>query len=277
LFEKAAEVLQYNLLKICLEGPERTLEETIHCQSAVVVASLAAVEQLKVDKPQIFEQCLGCAGFSVGEFTSLIFAKSITLEEGLTLVRARAKAMQAAAVGRPGSMATVVGLSKSHLSSLCREAELNTGGTVSIGNCLFETGFVISGDVSAVDHVKKTAALESEAQSIIDVHVSGAFHSQLMLPAVSDLNAALSTCRVSTPDMTVYSNVTGRPYSDANSVRTLLAQQLTSPVLWKECMEHILASNPDVSLVECGPGRQLKSILRRVNKSAFKRSLNLEV
>ena len=184
--------------------------------------------------------------------------------------------MQTAALRRKGAMASIIGLNLTQVNTLCEDAESATSCTVCIASHLFNSGFVVSGDRVAVEHVK-SAALEMNAQRINDLSVSGAFHSPLMLPAVPSLQEALSTCPMCTPHMVVYSNVSGMPHTDPNSIRTQLVQQITSSIKWNACMEDIIGCNPDISFVECGPGRQLKTLLGRINKTVFKRSLNWEV
>ena len=238
-------------------------------------------------------------------------------------MRVRSLAMQEACLQSPGSMATVIGLKEDTLQAIItsvladgdspsrrgrgspsesdcplegeRDSPSGRGDSpprgerdVCVGNFLFPGGVVISGEVGLVKEVGRRA--EVEGASVKPVRVSGAFHSQLMAPAVPKLRASLETVHLRMPAFPVYSNVTGLPYGSVEEIRTGLALQVTQPVLWDRTMLHMVGEHVDVEeegqvkrrtsgvrLLEVGPGKQLKGILKRISRTAYRQCDNLSV
>lgn len=184
--------------------------------------------------------------------------------------------MQEAAREQRGKMATVVGLSEEQLQGLCTDAAHHGHKSVCIGGYLFDGGYAISGNLQAVERVKD-AALQLGARTVKDLHVSGAFHSPLMAPAESKLQHALSLYQLKVPHFPVYSNVTGAPYSNLPSMQELLVTQLQSPVKWNTTIIDMVSKMPTAVFVECGPGRQLKAMLGKLDKKAFRSCVSAEV
>ena len=198
---------------------------------------------------------------------------------GLHIIKARAEAMHEAGKLCSGTMATVIGLNEEQLQRLCIDAASHVPHgheTICIANYLFDRGHAISGSLQAVEYVKSTA-LQAGARTVKNLHVSGAFHSPLMAPATSKLQHVLSLYPLRAPLLPVYSNVTGVPYPNSSSVQELLVTQLQAPVKWETSIQHMIAKNPTAVFVECGPGRQLRAILGKLDKNAFKGCTNVEV
>lgn len=184
--------------------------------------------------------------------------------------------MQEATREQRGKMATVVGLSEEQLQGLCTDAAHHGHESVCIASYLFDGGYAISGSLQAVERVKD-AALQLGARTVKDLHVSGAFHSPLMAPAESKLQHALSLFPLKAPHFPVYSNVTGAPYSNPSSIQELLVTQLQSPVKWNTTIMDMVSKMPTAVFVECGPGRQLKAMLGKLDKKAFRGCVSAEV
>ena len=172
-------------------------------------------------------------------------------------------------------MLTVTGLPDHHLQRLCRDTSKSTANTVCIANFIFPKGYVISGAAEAVQLVGTRA--QEEGATIKRVAVSGAFHSQLMEPAVEEIRSLLKTLDINLPRIPVYSGVTGQPYTTANEIRESLAVQVIRPVLWESVLQRILQDVPCVQFVQLGPGEQLKAMLRRIDKDAYKQCQAISV
>lgn len=195
---------------------------------------------------------------------------------GLRVIKVRAEAMQEATKERSGAMATVIGLNEKQLQGLCADAARHGHESVCIANYLFDKGYAISGSLQAVESVKD-AAVQAGAKAVKSLHVSGAFHSPLMAPAMSKLQHALSLLPLRVPLFPVYSNVTGIPYPNPSSVRESLVMQLQSPVKWNATIQDMATNIPTAVFVECGPGRHLKAILGKLDRRAFRGCISAEV
>lgn len=262
LFNRAGEVLGYDLLGLCLEGPVEKLNATVHSQPALYVAGLAALERLKQSAPAIVASCQIAAGLSLGEYTALAFAGVLSFEDGLKVVAERGAAMQDAAEASPSGMVSVLGLEVDRIEELCTEVREN--GTLQIANLLCPGNTVVSGDTAACERL--TAAAEAAgAMKVIPLAVAGAFHTSLMQPAVERLTAALAEVEMQPPRIPVLSNVDAQPHSDPNEIRDLLIQQVVSPVLWEATIRRML-SEEATPFYEIGPGRVLRGLLKRIQR-----------
>ncbi|CAH1996953.1 unnamed protein product [Acanthoscelides obtectus] len=231
LFELANYILKYDLLKLCLQGPKDKLDETRYCQPAVLVTSLAAIERLKEERPNAIENCVATAGFSLGELTALIFAGAIEFERGLRLVQIRAEAMQLASETHKGGMVTVIYGPESKLRYACLKAKewaLDKGDSFpecKIANYLSPNCKVVAGSESALDFLERNYK-EFNIRRVIRLPVSGAFHSEIMRPAMETFRKALNKTQINDPAVSVYSNVDGKKYRDAEHIRKQLPQQV---------------------------------------------------
>ena len=263
LFERANEVLGFDLRKLCVEGPAEALAATDVSQPAIFVASLAALAGLKKTDPNVVESCAGAAGLSLGEYTALVFAGALDFETALQVVRRRGQAMQEAAAASPSGMSSVLGLGEAKVAELC--ARVAPHGRLWTANLLGPGNFVVSGESAALAAVE-TAATDLGASRVIPLAVAGAFHTPLMKPADERLAEALVSAEISPPRVPVYSNVDANPHpDDPDAIRRTLAAQVTVGVRWEESMRRMLADGFD-TFYEIGPGRVLTGLLKRISR-----------
>ncbi len=261
LFARAADILGYDLLGVCARGPVERLNATDVSQPAIYVASLAALEQLKAADPSVLETVVCAAGLSLGEYTALTYAGSLTFEDGLKVVDARGKAMQAAAEATPSGMVSLIGPSVLEVEALV--AEVRDHGVLRVANLLCPGNTVVSGAAGAIDAVVTLA--ESRGVRALRLSVAGAFHTSLMRPADDVLSAVLDSVALQAAKVPVYSNVDAAPHTEPDEVRPLLIQQVLAPVKWEDSMRAMLAAGVD-HFVEVGPGRVLSGLLKRVDR-----------
>lgn len=259
LFDKANEVLGFDITSIMFDGTADELKQTKVTQPAVflhsVISALCMGEAFAPDM---------VAGHSLGEFSALVAAGALTFEDGLRLVHARALAMQKACEVAPGTMAAIIGLPDAKVEEIC--AEVSTDGNVVIPanyNCPGQ--LVISGNVDAINAAcdKLKAA---GAKRALPLPVSGAFHSPLMQPAKDELQSAIESTTFNAPKCPVYQNVDAKPYADPETIKGNLIAQLTSSVRWTATVENMVADGAE-DFTECGPGKALQGMIGRINKN----------
>ncbi|KAL3283900.1 hypothetical protein HHI36_018069 [Cryptolaemus montrouzieri] len=284
LFELASYILNYDLLKLCLEGPKNKLDETKYAQPAIMVTSLAAIERLKEERPNAVDNCVATAGFSLGEITALVFAGALEFEKALKLVQIRAEAMQLACEAYKGGMVTVFLSPDSKLNYALLKAKqwaLEKGDEFpecKIANYLHPGSKVVAGSESALEFLEKNYG-EFNLRRVMRLPVSGAFHSDLMQPAVEPFKEALKNMDVSLPIISVYSNVDGKRYTSAQHIRKQLPKQIVKPVKWEQLLHTVYERKPDDYFprsFECGPGQSLKAILKKVNAKAWNNCFSIE-
>ncbi len=261
LFDRAATVLGYDLYKLCVEGPAADLDSTVHSQPALFVSSLAALEVLKQESPELVERCSAAAGLSLGEYTALVFAGVMDFEAGLRVVQERGRAMQAAADAVASGMVSILGMEREQIESLC--AQSRGSDTLEIANLLCPGNIVVSGHKAACERVTD-AATAAGAMKVIPLAVAGAFHTSIMQPAIERLRKALADVPLKTPRIPVVSNVDAQPHSDPNEIRELLIQQVCSQVRWEDSMRYLLDQQGITQFYEIGPGRVLTGLLKRI-------------
>jgi [acyl-carrier-protein] S-malonyltransferase len=262
LFNRAGEVLGFDLRTLCFEGPAEALEATDVSQPAIFVASLAALESLKANDPKVVEACQGAAGLSLGEYTALVFAGAIDFEAGLEVVRRRGQAMQAASLATPSGMATVLGLDEEKIDELCRKVAGQ--GRLWKANMLGPGNIVVSGESAALAAFEPIAS-KLGAMKVVPLSVAGAFHTDLMRPADQQLAEVLSRTSIASPRIPVYSNVDAQPHTDPDEIRRILVSQVLHRVRWEESMRRMLADGFD-TFYEIGPGRVLAGLLKRIDR-----------
>jgi len=262
LFDRAGEILGFDLRRLCFEGPADALEATDVSQPAIFVASLAALEGLKASEPDLVAACAGSAGLSLGEYTALVFAGALDFETGLKIVRRRGEVMQAAAVASPSGMISVLGLDEAQVDELCRR--VSEFGRLWKANLLGPGNIVVSGETAALAHVEAIAT-ELGAGRVIPLKVAGAFHSPLMKPADTQLTEVLANAPITTTRIPVYSNVDAVPHPDPNDIRKTLVAQVVGEVRWDDSMRRMLADGFD-TFYEIGPGRVLTGLLKRIDR-----------
>lgn len=263
LFVRANDILGYDLLKLCAEGPAERLDATEHSQPALFVCSLAALEKLKGEQPSIVDEAVATAGLSLGEYTALVFAGAMDFDTGLRLVRERGLAMQAASDAIPSGMVSILGLSREKIEELCDQAR--QGDVLQVANLLCPGNIVVSGAKGACARVKQLAEAAG-AMKVIPLSVAGAFHTPIMQPAYERLSAAVDKADIKSPRIPVLSNVDAEPHSDPGEIRQLLVRQLVSPVLWEETMRRLITVHGVERCFEVGPGRVLAGLLKRIDR-----------
>lgn len=263
LFDRAADILGYDLAEICFHGPKEKLDTTVLSQPAIYVASLAALEQLKDTNPGVMSECVACAGLSLGEYTALTFAGFLTFDDGLRLVQQRGEAMQTAANACSSAMVSILLLDQARVQELVQQASAK--GLLRIANYLCPGNLVVSGEQPACDEVERLAN-EAGAKTI-RLAVAGAFHTPLMQPAVEKLRQAMQSVSLQPGAVPVWANVTARPYTHLDEIKPTLARQVVEPVRWEETMRGMLDSGIE-RFVEIGPGRVLAGLLKRIQRKA---------
>lgn len=269
LFDRAGEILGYDLAQICFAGPAEKLDTTEVSQPAIYVTSLACLELLKAEQPGVIASCQMTAGLSLGEYTALVFADAMSFADGLRVVQKRGQAMQAAANATPSGMVSLLLLDREKVLELCRQA--SDAGTIQIANNLCPGNIVVSGAKAACE---KIAALAPDAGGrAIPLTVAGAFHTAIMKPADKQLAAALANVEIRPPRIPVISNVDAQPHSDPAEIRQILVQQVLNPVLWEDSMRLLLSKGID-KMYEIGPGKVLKGLMKRIDRKLDIETIN---
>ncbi len=265
IFDQANQILGYDLAKICFEGPEDQLNSTVHSQPALFVTSLAGVEFLKANQPDVVASASAAAGLSLGEYTALVFAGVMSFEDGLRVVQQRGRAMQDAADAVPSGMVSILGMEVPKIQELCNQAR-GEGEVLQIANYLCPGNIVVSGHKAACEKIAELATAAG-AMKTIPLAVAGAFHTPIMQPAVEKLAAALAGVQLQSPRIPVVSNVDAAVHSDPEEIRSLLVKQVVSPVRWEDSQRYLL-NQGYAPHWEIGPGRVLRGLLKRIERKA---------
>ncbi|MCS7048976.1 MAG: ACP S-malonyltransferase [Verrucomicrobiae bacterium] len=256
LFDRANEVLGRDLRRICFEGPEDELTKTDNAQPAIFVHSLACLAALEsVAGPVRFE---ATAGLSLGEFTALTAAGAVEFDDGLRMVQARGRFMQEACEATDGAMASVIGLDEPLVAEICREADVDMANL----NCPGQ--IVISGERSRIARAVELARARG-AKRVIPLQVAGAYHSRLMIEGQKKVAQELTKLPMRLPRVPVVSNVTARPGSSVEEIKTLLTRQVTASVRWADSMMWLIGQG-FTRFIEFGPGGVLAGLMKRINK-----------
>jgi [acyl-carrier-protein] S-malonyltransferase len=257
IFDRAAAVLGYDLLALQRDGSEETLRETEVSQPAIFTTNLA----LYAVAGGAFEPVV-TAGHSFAELCSLVIAESLSFDEALRIVSERGKAMQAAAQRARGGMSAILGLEAAQVRDVL--AGLGRRGRVALANFNSPTQIVISGDFDAVQAAAQ-AMLDAGAKRVVPLNVSGAWHSELMEPAVEPLRAAVEASHFALPVFDVISNVDGRPYRDVATIKANLIRSVVDEVRWHATAERLLSYEPDM-VVEFGASGVLSALFKRMTE-----------
>jgi [acyl-carrier-protein] S-malonyltransferase len=253
IFDKAQELLDFDLKQICFEGPEEQLKVTRISQPAIVTVSIAAFEAFKAKNKAIPGFM---AGLSLGEYSALIASGSLTFEDGIRLIKKRGELMDEAARKNPGKMAAVLELAADKVKEICASsgaeiANLNSPGQI-----------VITGKSQAIDKAVDLC-VAAGAKRVIPLEVSGAFHSSLMAEAAQGLKEELDKTNILVPSVPVVSNYTALPQDKPGQIRENLIQQVRSSVRWEDSMRFILGKGI-TQFYEFGPGKVLKGLMRKI-------------
>ena len=265
IFQQASEVLGYDLLNVCVNGPAEQLNTTAVSQPALLVTSLAMLEILRRRDDTPFagsRREFLTAGLSLGEYSALVHAGALDVESAVRVVDVRGRAMQACADTKPGGMVAILGLDRDQIGEVC---ETSRGSDVlSIANVLCPGNIVVSGSRSACDRVSEIA-MKAGAMKCVPLEVAGAFHTQLMEPARDQLTEFLKKIDFREPRIPVINNVDAKPHTAPDEIRSLLARQVCGVVEWHASMEHLLSTGVGC-LWEVGPGRVLRGLLKRIDR-----------
>jgi [acyl-carrier-protein] S-malonyltransferase len=263
-------ILDFPLSKLCFDGPEELLTDTINAQPALLAASMAALAVLRESLPD-FPAPVAVAGHSMGEYSALVAAGSLSFADGLRLVRERGRLMKEAGEQNPGGMAAILGMEPADVDVLCAQARSETGGVVQLANDNCPGQLVISGDDTSLTRAMDLAS-QAGAKKVVRLAVSIAAHSPLMAPAAGALRKAIEATTLHPPAMPVVGNVHARPLSTVADIQQDLAAQLTAPVQWTESMRFLAAQGVD-TVVEMGSGDVLTNLMKRIDKGV--RRLNV--
>ena len=261
MFDQANDILGFDLSKVMFEGTEDELKETNVTQPAIFLHSVVLASISEGFAPDMV------AGHSLGEFSALVANKTLSFEDALKLVSIRANAMQKACELKPSTMAAIVGLDDEVVERICAETE----GVVVPANYNTVGQLVISGEVEAVE-AACAKMTEAGARRALVLKVGGAFHSPLMEPARQELEAAIASTTFNTPICPVYQNVNAQAVSDVETIKSNLIAQLTSPVRWTQIVQQ-MAKDGATEFVECGPGKVLRGLVKKVDRSLEARGI----
>ena len=269
LFDRASEILGYDLAKLCFEGPKEQLDSTVYSQPALFVGGLAALEMLKEVKPELVASATHTAGLSLGEYTALAFAGAITFEDGLRLVQRRGQLMQESSDRRPSGMASLLMLERDQVQAICDEA--SAVGQVSIANYLCPGNLAISGEKPAI--AKAVELADAAGGKTVTLAVAGAFHTSIMEPADQKLADALASVTIQKPRIPVVSNVDASVHWEPGEIRQLLVRQVVNPVKWEDSIRWLLAQGV-TEFTEVGPGKVLAGLLKRIDRKVKCENVN---
>ena len=256
LVGRADQVLDRDLSRICFEGPTELLTKTDNAQPSIFLASLVCWEALRSQVPGL--QAEAAAGLSLGEFTALTAAGTMSFADGLRVVQSRGRFMQESCDATDGGMASVIGMEEAPLAAVCREAD------VDLANLNCPGQIVISGGKDKIARAIELAKARG-AKKAIPLQVAGAYHSRLMAGAQAKVAATLAGIPMSHPQMLVVHNVTARPANNVAEIKDLLVRQVTSSVRWTESMQWLIAQG-FTRFIEFGPGNVLSGLMRRINR-----------
>ena len=252
MFDKANEILGFNITEIMFNGTADELKQTKVTQPAIFLHSVILAKCSPDFKPDMV------AGHSLGEFSALTAAGALDFEDGLRLVSIRAHAMQKACEANPGTMAAILALPTEKVESICAETE----GVVVPANYNCEGQIVISGSVEAVTEASGKMKAAGAKRALI-LPVGGAFHSPLMQPAADELAAGIESVRFSKPICPIYQNVTALPTTDPAEIKKNLLAQLTAPVKWTQTVVNMVANGAS-DFTEVGPGKVLQGLVSKI-------------
>jgi [acyl-carrier-protein] S-malonyltransferase len=257
LFDRADEILEYQITDIMFTGTREQLKETRITQPAVFLHS---VIKAKIAGNAFQPDCV--AGHSLGEFSALVAAGALSFEDGLKLVQIRAEAMQEACDLAPSTMAAVLGLEDDIVKAICSAVE----DTVIAANFNCPGQVVISGTVTGVEQAVEKLK-EAGARNTIILEVGGAFHSPLMEPARQKLEEAINSSEFVSPICPIYQNVDALAHTDIEKIKSNLILQLTAPVLWTQTMKNMISDGVDRFIEVGGTGKVLRGFVARVDRS----------
>ena len=267
VFLRADEALGMHLSKIIFEGPSEELERTINTQPAILTVSIACFEAYKsLNSLSVSTIAKFAAGHSLGEYSALVANKTITLEDGVKLVRERGRLMQEACDRVDSGMAAIIGLEEDIVQDICKESNTQAANVNSPGQ------IVISGLKTDIETAVKISS-DRGAKRAIPLKVSGAFHSYLMSSALTEMNEAIKNVPFNNSTIPLIANCSSKSISNASEIREELAEQLCGCVYWQKGIE-LMASKGVTTFYEFGPGKVLSGMVKRIVENATTHSVS---
>ncbi|MCH9690874.1 MAG: ACP S-malonyltransferase [Gammaproteobacteria bacterium] len=267
-FAEASSILGYDLWDLSQRGSQQEIDLTERTQPLLLTASVALYRVWRTNGGMLPTTM---AGHSLGEWSALVCSGSLAFADGIRLVRERGRLMQAAVPIGQGAMAAIVGLEDGVVEAACVEAA--EGGMVAAVNYNSPGQVVIAGEAKAVERAIEVCKLAG-AKRALPLPVSAPFHTELMRPAADLLTPEIQACDFQAPEVPIISNVHAAPEVDPAIIKGLMIKQIYSPVRWAACIRAIAASGVD-QLVECGPGKVLAGLVRRIDRNMVCRSVDV--
>lgn len=258
LYKRANEVLEKDLQKLMFEGPQEELTETENAQPALLLSSTAVYTLLQ--KENIIPTMV--VGHSLGEYSALVAAGALKVEEALPLVQTRGRLMEKAYPKGKGTMAAVLGMTEEEIADVIKNVSETE--VVDIANLNCPGQIVISGSKGGVDEAAELLK-EAGAKRVIPLNVSGPFHSRLMKEANEEFQKYLDKTAIQDAQIPVYANVTAQPVTNKDEIKDLLIKQLYSPVRFEQSIRHMMEEDID-AFVEVGTGNVLSGLVRKINR-----------
>ena len=263
VFDRASEALGFDILKLCADGPAERLTRTDVCQPAILATSAACLAGLKAEGGLSGAEPGVALGLSLGEYTALMAAGALDLEDAVRLVRLRGEAMQEASDDPASGMTSILGVTREEADAICVDATRD-GGVCVIANLNAPNQVVISGDVDTLDRAESLAA-ERGFRRAVRLEVAGAFHSPLMESARERLEEAIAATTFLPARVPVICNVDAEPSTEPAVLRRNLVRQLTSPVLFEASLRRAMGDGV-TKFVELSPGRVLTGLVKRIER-----------
>ena len=264
MFEKANEILGFNISEIMFNGTDEQLKQTNVTQPAIFIHSVIAYLTIPAENAVVPDMV---AGHSLGEFSALVANKSLSFEDALRLVSVRAKAMQAACEIQASTMAAVLALADEKVEEVCAQVQKETGEVVVPANYNCPGQLVISGSIKGIEIACEQMKAAGAKRALV-LPVGGAFHSPLMNPAKIELAAAIEATTFNTPICPVYQNVVATAVTNPDQIKQNLIAQLTGAVKWTQTVQAMVADGA-THFTEVGPGKVLQGLVQKVFKEAL--------
>ena len=257
VFDEVDKTLGFPLSRLCFEGPEEDLVQTINVQPAVLATSIACLRAAQEASKNGLPYPTFVAGHSLGEYTALVVAGVLSLSDAVRLVRERGRLMHEAGKRQPGGMLAIIGMDEETTKDVCRSVGTEISNMNSPGQ------IVISGDQNSLAKARRLAQIKG-ARRIIPLKVSGAFHSPLMEPALEGLRNAIAGFTFNEASVPVIANVTAQPLTDISAIKEELVSQILHCVRWQQSVETMIARGV-TTFFEIGPGEVLSGLVKRIS------------
>ncbi len=269
VFEQADEILDFPLSRLCFEGPEADLNDTINTQAALFTTSMAALAALRA--AGFAAEPSFVAGHSLGEYSAYVAAGVLSFEAGLRLVRERGRLMKKAGELNPGGMAAILKLEDEEVAQICRQASAKGNGSVQIANYNSPGQIVISGHTAAVERAIELA-LAAKARRAVKLPVSIAAHSELMRVVAAEFRQAIEAAPLALPQIPVVANITARPLDSLEAIQAEMEGQLTASVRWTDSIGWMVEQGV-AHFIEIGPKDVLIGLIKRISKDVETRTM----